>query len=118
MSDLIEKVAYTQELIQCWYEAWNGRVYVAFSGGWDSTVLLHLVRELYPHVIGMFMNTTIEFPEIVRLVKETPNVVTLRPKMSFKGVLNKYGYPIVSKDVATAISRYKNTKRQDQKDYR
>ena len=95
---LKEKVLYSADLIRCWYEAWGGKVYVSFSGGRDSTVLLDLVRRLYPDVPGVFVNTGLEYPEIVRFVKETPNIVTLRPKMPFHQVIEKYGWPVISKE--------------------
>lgn len=38
-------------------------VYVSFSGGKDSLVLLQLVRSIYPDVPAVFANTGIEFPE-------------------------------------------------------
>ena len=44
------KIIKSQQRIREWYEHWDGDVYVSFSGGKDSTVLLHLVRELYPDV--------------------------------------------------------------------
>lgn len=42
------KIQMTKRRIREWYEYWEGQVYVSFSGGKDSTVLLHMVRELYP----------------------------------------------------------------------
>ena len=45
---LSAKVVMTQQRIREWYEHWDGMVYVSFSGGKDSTVLLHLVRDMYP----------------------------------------------------------------------
>ena len=35
-----------------WEQYYNGNVYVSFSGGKDSTVLLHLVRSIYPDIEG------------------------------------------------------------------
>lgn len=82
-------------------------VYVAFSGGKDSTVLLHLVRELYPNVEAVFVNTGLEYLEIQKFAKSFDNVTVLTPKMSFKDVIIKYGYPFISKEVSECISQAK-----------
>lgn len=110
VSTLLEKVRYSKELIRCWYEAWDGKVYVSFSGGRDSTVLLHLVRTMFPDVHGVFCNTGLEYPEIVSFVKATPNVITVRPKIPFHKVVEKYGWPVVSKEQSQFISELRTTK--------
>ena len=41
------KIKMTETRIRDWYEYWGGEVYVSFSGGKDSTVLLDIVRRLF-----------------------------------------------------------------------
>ena len=79
-------------------------VYIAFSGGKDSTVLLDLVREDFPSVPAVFVDTGLEYPEIRNFVKTFENVIWLKPKMNFKKIIDNYGYPIISKEVSGAIS--------------
>lgn len=117
-ASLEDKIKQTKRLIMDWYEQFNGQVYIAFSGGKDSTVLLHIARSIYPDIVGVFANTGLEYPEIVETVKKTPNIVTLRPKKTFKQVLEKYGYPIISKEQSQYISQFRNAKSQKTKDTR
>lgn len=97
------KIRKTEQRIREWYEHWEGNVYVSFSGGKDSTVLLDIVRHLYPKVPAVFSDTGLEYPEIKEFVKTFPNVIIVRPKHSFKEILTKYGYPIISKQVANTV---------------
>lgn len=116
---LNSKLSNTRKLIRCWVESWGiDGVYVAYSGGKDSEVLLHVARSMYPDIKAVFSNTGLEFPEIVKHVKRKDNVDIVRPKIPFHKVIERWGWPVVSKNVSMAISRYRNTKRQDQKNYR
>ena len=94
--------------IKEFYELNNGAVYVAFSGGKDSTVLLHLVRSIFPNVEGVFSDTGLEYPEIKSFVKETKNITTIRPTKSFATVLKEYGYPVISKNVSRYVRDLQN----------
>jgi len=112
------KEGYTANRIRSWYEHFNGQVYVSFSGGKDSTVLLDQVRNLYPDVPAVFVDTGLEYPEIRDFVKTIDNVEWIKPKKNFKQVIKKYGYPVVSKKIAMGVSRYRNTKSGLQKELR
>lgn len=98
------KVMKTQQRIREWvqYYGENG-VAVSFSGGKDSTVLLHLVRKLYPNVRAVFSDTGLEYPEIREFVKSVPNVDWVKPKQTFREITIEHGYPLFSKEVAETI---------------
>lgn len=100
------KVYATQARIYDWIDEWGvDGAYVAFSGGKDSTVLLHLVREIAPEVAAVFVDTGLEYPEVKRFAKSFDNVTVLRPKMRFDEVIKKYGYPLISKEVSECVSQ-------------
>ena len=103
---LEDKIRFTERRIHEWVEHFgvNG-CYVSFSGGKDSTVLLHIVRNLYPDIEAVFVDTGLEYPEIRQFVKSFHTVTILRPEMRFDKVLEKYGYPIVSKEVSECIDQ-------------
>ena len=100
---LERKVGFTAARISEWYARHNGNVYVSFSGGKDSTVLLYLVRALYPDVPAVFCDTGLEYPEIRAFVKTFDNVEFLKPTRGFWEIVYKYGYPVFSKMVADSV---------------
>lgn len=64
------KIQKTKQRIREWVDHFGeDGVYISFSGGKDSTVLLHIVRELYPNVPAVFCDTGLEYPEIREFVK-------------------------------------------------
>ncbi len=93
------KIGRTKQRIREWvdYYGENG-TYISFSGGKDSTVLLDIVRSIYPDIEAVFINTGLEYPEIYKFVKTFKNVTILKPEMNFKQVINTYGYPVISKE--------------------
>ena len=117
--DVQDKEILTYEKLDEWYTAWGGQCYVSFSGGKDSTVLAYLAAwylssfRTPPWELNLvFVNTGLEYPQIQKFVNEyadwlrrefprvTVNLHRLRPKMNIRQVLTKYGYSIVSKEVA------------------
>lgn len=99
------KILRTKQRIREWIRHFGGveNVYVSFSGGKDSTVLLSIAREVYPNIKAVFFDTGLEYPEIREHVKTFDNVDFVRPKMTFKQTVDKYGYPFITKQVCEDV---------------
>lgn len=85
------------------------KVYCSFSGGKDSTVLLHLCRVLFPDILAVFCSTGNEYPEIIQFVNQQRaagvNLQIIRPKITPRQVWAKYGFPLVGKETADKIHK-------------
>ena len=101
---LNRKIQITQTRIIEWYQHFKGNVYVAFSGGKDSTVLLDIARRIYPDIHAVFCNTGLEYPEIQKFVKNYENVDIITPRINFRHVIETYGYPLIGKDTSEVIA--------------
>ena len=98
------KVQLTKQRIREWVNHYGlDGVFVSFSGGKDSTVLLHIAREMYPEMKAVFADTGLEYPEIRAFVQKFGNVEWIKPKMNFRKVIEKYGYPFISKEVSEYV---------------
>lgn len=105
---LERKIRVSQSHIMKWYQHWDGKVYVSFSGGKDSTVLLDLARRVYPDIEAVFVDTGLEYPEVRRFVSSHDNVTKIKPEKTFHEVLTEKGYPIGSKKIARMIRTCQN----------
>lgn len=93
-----------------------GEVYLSFSGGKDSTIVLELLKQcgLESQVKAVFCDTGIELKatkDFVQWASENwyKNVEIIRPEFSFAETIKKYGKPALSKLKSKGIMR--NTKR-------
>jgi len=106
---LDEKIAIAQKAIREFVEHFGvDGIYISFSGGKDSTVLIHLCRQLYPDLVGLYSDTGLEFPEIRDFVQTFDNITVVTPKMHHREMLKKCGYPVVSKEQAEWIYRIRS----------
>ena len=103
------KIAKSRLRIREWYEHYGGQVNVSFSGGKDSSVLLHLVRSLYPEVPAVFSDTGLEFPQmyehIDKFERETGlNITRVKPDMPFEYLM--FDKPINRRDESPIKIKY------------
>lgn len=123
MTTLDDKVRDACHRIEELYYETDGKCYVSFSGGKDSTVLLALIKlceDVYtipPNAIpAVFSNTGIELGvtvDFVKWVKENyyENMITIRPVKSFDEVLKISGKPMKSKLKAELLHRWQTGSR-------
>jgi 3'-phosphoadenosine 5'-phosphosulfate sulfotransferase (PAPS reductase)/FAD synthetase len=89
-------------------------VYISFSGGKDSTVLLDLARRIYPNITAVFCNTGLEYPQIRAFVKTIADVQTIKPLKRFDEVIDEYGYPVISKEISKIVYGARHSKHKKQ----
>jgi len=97
------KIQITQAKIIEWYNYWKGKVYISFSGGADSTVLLHIARKIFPDIPVVFCNTGMEYPELRKFVKQNNNITWIKPEKSFIDIIKEFGWNYPNKDTALTI---------------
>ena len=88
-------------------------VYVPYSGGKDSTVLLDIVRKNFGDTIpAVFSNTKNEFLSIIEQIKfaqtHYKNVQIVMSDKSIDDVVKTIGYPVVSKKTSRMLHDIKN----------
>ena len=92
------------------YERTEGKIYLSFSGGKDSTVLAHLIMmaDLPTPIPFVFGDTGIEMEATKRFVAEFdyPNKVTVKPRKPFAQVLKDHGKPSLSKLKSNGLKTY------------
>lgn len=100
------KIALSRERIRQWINEYGEEgAYISFSGGKDSTVLVDLVRNVcgYKNVPAVFVDVPTQYPELKQFAQTFDNVIILKPKISFAKVCEKYGFPIISKEVSASV---------------
>lgn len=106
-----QKLDHSVATVENFFSRLDGRCFVSFSGGKDSTVLLDLVRRFVDkNCLAVFCNTGAEYPDVVKFVHEFDNVRIIKPKQTFKEVIEQRGFPLVSKEQSRYIRQARHTK--------
>lgn len=109
---LIDRLDMIQKVIKKYGEK---NFYVSFSGGKDSTILHYLIDIALPNneIPRVFINTGIEYLDMVRHVKELSKkderIIIVNSNVKIKSMLEKYGYPFKSKEHAHKVATYQNS---------
>jgi 3'-phosphoadenosine 5'-phosphosulfate sulfotransferase (PAPS reductase)/FAD synthetase len=99
------KIAKTERrLDEAVYQFTTNGLYTSISGGKDSSVLHHIVKNRYPDIPSVFCNTTLEYREVIDKAKEIADEV-IRPDMNYAQTITHYGYPCISKSQAMAFRK-------------
>ena len=104
---LSAKISMTARRINEWVNKFGeDGVYLSFSGGKDSTVLGHIIREVcgYKNIPFVFVDVPTQYPELKQFAMTFDNLVILKPKISFAKVCEKYGFPLFSKEISECIA--------------
>ena len=126
---LEHKIQVSQTRIIEWYQKWDGKAYVSFSGGKDSTVLVDLsarvCKNLGYKLVLWYSDTGLEYPEVKKHVKSFKQYLINKynievelvidfPKdkngkrVLFKDVILDKGYPVISKEVSEDVNIARN----------
>ena len=104
---LNDKIRMTKYRIKEWVNTYGeDGVYLSFSGGKDSTVLGHIIREVcgYKNIPFVFVDVPTQYPELKQFAQTFDNLVILKPKISFAEVCEKYGFPMFSKEISECVA--------------
>ena len=104
---LNDKIRMTKYRIKEWVNTYGeDGVYVSFSGGKDSTVLGHIIREVcgYKNIPFVFVDVPTQYPELKQFAQTFDNLVILKPKISFAQVCEQYGFPMFSKEISECVA--------------
>jgi 3'-phosphoadenosine 5'-phosphosulfate sulfotransferase (PAPS reductase)/FAD synthetase len=107
---LEQKIDHTAGVVSTFMERMNRNVYISYSGGKNSTVMLDIIRRFVDKTIqAVFCNTGNEYPEVVKFVRSTENVMFIRSEVAIKQIIEKYGFPLISKEQSLYINQAKHT---------
>ncbi|RLI81071.1 hypothetical protein DRP04_06945 [Archaeoglobales archaeon] len=91
------KVKQAEKIIEQAVNIFRDNLALAFSGGKDSLVVLHIALKIKPDIKVVFNNTTVEFPETIKFVRQLAkewniNLYTTIPEKHFLKAVKERGW--------------------------
>ncbi len=109
------KIRYSNRLIEKVFEN-HSKPVVCWSGGKDSTVILHLILKYAPDIPVIYNDTGVEFPETRSFVKQIAsewnlNLFVAKPNRgeTFWNCVKMHGWPMFGKAQALSIEQARRT---------
>ncbi|GHT39156.1 hypothetical protein FACS189437_01730 [Bacteroidia bacterium] len=107
---LEQKIDHSVGVVSAFLAKTNGNAYISYSGGKDSGTMLDIIRRFVDkNIPAVFCNTGNEYTEVVKFVRQTDNLITIRPEIHIKQLIEKYGFPLISKEQSQYIRQAKHT---------
>ncbi len=108
-----EKVEKSEALVRCVLGE-SATPVVCWSGGKDSTVVMHMVKRFIPDIPVLYVKTGVEFEESLHYIEAQANglrlnLTTAENSEDFWNIGREYGWPIFGKAIAQAVSRARRT---------
>ncbi len=104
---LSKKIKMANRVLNDLFRATDDKVAVAFSGGKDSLVALHLALQIKPDITVLFVNTGIEFPETLEYIEQLKkdlkldNFYEANAKVNFWKLSEEKGIPVAGRGNTT-----------------
>lgn len=108
--NLEKKIEYSNKVIVNALKQSNNQT-ISWSGGKDSTVVLHLILKYAPKIPVIFVDIECLFPETRKYVNKLAKIwkinltVVKSENDDFNSVTQKYGFPIFSKNISSNVER-------------
>jgi 3'-phosphoadenosine 5'-phosphosulfate sulfotransferase (PAPS reductase)/FAD synthetase len=107
---LEQKIDHSAGVVSDFSSKTNGNIFASFSGDKDSSVMVDIIRRFVDkNLPAVFCNTGNEYPEVVKFVRQTDNVTVIRPEIQVKQIIEKYGFPLISKEQSQYIRQARHT---------
>jgi 3'-phosphoadenosine 5'-phosphosulfate sulfotransferase (PAPS reductase)/FAD synthetase len=105
------KIKYAHRILDMIFSKHNKPI-ICWSGGKDSTAVLHLCRLYKPDIPVIYSDSGVDFPETRQFIKHLANkwnlnIYIAKPKKgeSFWDCVKNYGWPIFSKSISANVEK-------------